>query len=101
MFLLLCLTYFTQYDSLGPSIVAGNGIISFVLKSEKCFIVHMYHIFIHPVSGRLGCFHVLAIVNGAVIDSVAHVSFQILFSLDICPEVGLQARVVAALFLVF
>ena len=40
----------------------------------------MYHnFFIHsPVDGHLGCFHVLAIVNSASVNSGIHVSFSIL-----------------------
>ena len=28
----------------------------------------MYHIFIHLVSGHLGCYHVLAVVDSAALD---------------------------------
>ena len=40
--------------------------------------MHAYHIFIHlAVEGLLSCFHVLVIVNSAVVNIGVHVSFQI------------------------
>ena len=37
----------------------------------------MYHLFIHSsVDGRIGCFHVLAIVNSAIVNTGVHISFQ-------------------------
>ena len=51
----------------------------------------MYHnFFIHPsVSGHLGCFHVLAIVNGTAMNSGIHVSFSILVSSGYMPSSGI------------
>ena len=61
----------------------------------------MYHIFMYYyVHGHLGCFHVLAIVNSAAVNTGMHESFQTMFSLDIHSGVGLQGYVVA-LFLLF
>ena len=51
----------------------------------------MYHNFlIHSsFSGHLGCFHVLAIVNGAAVNSGIPVSFSILLSSGYMPRSGI------------
>ena len=53
--------------------------------------VYMYHyFFIHSsVSGHLGCFHVLPVVNSAVMNSGIHVSLSILVSLGYMPRSGI------------
>ena len=50
----------------------------------------MYHNFIHSsVNGHLGCFHVLAIVNRAVMNNGIHVSLSILVSSGYMPRSGI------------
>ena len=51
----------------------------------------MYHsFFIHSsVDGHLGCFHVLAIVNSAVMNIGVHVSFSVLVSSGYMPWSGI------------
>ena len=50
----------------------------------------MYHsFFIHSfVDGHLGCFHVLAFLNSAVMNTGIHVSFSILVSSGYMPGSG-------------
>ena len=53
-------------------------------------MVYMYHSFlIHSsADGHLGCFHVLAMINSAVMNTGVHVSLQIWFPWCVCPAVG-------------
>ena len=57
-------------------------------------MVYMYHSFlIHSsADGHLGCFHVLAMINSAVMNSGVHVSLSILVSSVCMPAVGLLGR---------
>ena len=54
-------------------------------------IVYMYHSFlIHSsASGHLGCFHVLAIINSAVMNIGIHVSLSVLVSSVCMPSSGI------------
>ena len=51
----------------------------------------MYHnFFIHSsVDGYLGCFHVLAILNSAVVNNGIHVSFKIFGFSGYMPRIGI------------
>ena len=54
-------------------------------------MVYMYHSFlIHSSSdGHLGCFHVLAIINSAAMNTRVHVSLSDLVSLVCMPRSGI------------
>ena len=60
----------------------------------------MYHIFfIHSsVDGHLGCFHVLAIVNSAAVNTGVHVSFQIMVFSRYMPRSGIAGSYGSSIF---
>ena len=101
IFLLLCLT--SLHVKISRSIhVAANG-ISLSLMAKQYSIVYMYHVFfIHSsVSGHLGCFHVLAIVNRAAVNTGVNVSFHIMFSSGYMPRTGMEGSYVSSIFSFF
>ena len=65
-------------------------------------MLYMYHSFlIHSsADGHLGCFHVLAMINSAVMNTGVHVSLSVLVSSVCMPGVGLLGHM-EALFPVF
>ena len=64
--------------------------------------MYIYHdFFIHSsVDRNLGCFHVLAMVNSAAMNSVIHVSLSILVSSGYMPKSGIAGHMVV-LFIAF
>ena len=59
--------------------------------AEEYSIVYMYHSFLvhSSANGRLGCFHVLATINSAVVNIGVHVSLSILVSSVCMPSNGI------------
>ena len=64
---------------------------AFFLVAEQYSIVYMHHSFlIHSsADGHLGCFHVLAIINSAVMNIGVHVSLSDLVSSVCMPRSGI------------
>ena len=59
-------------------------------------MVYMYHSFLIHLSadGHLGCFHVLAIINSAVMNIGVHVSLSDLVSLVCVPRSGILGHMI-------
>ena len=68
--------------------------------AEKYSAVYMCHIFfIHSsVDGHLGCFHVLATVNGAAVNTVVHDSFWIMVFSGYMPSSGIAGSYGSSIF---
>ena len=62
-----------------------------------CVRTHACHIFFirSPVNGHLGCSHVLVVVNSAAMNLGCMYLFELEFSPDMCPAVGLLDYMVA------
>ena len=65
-------------------------------------MVYMYHSFLvhSSADGHLGCFHVLAMINSAAMNTGVHMSLSDLVPWCVCPEVGLLGHM-EVLFPVF
>ena len=65
-------------------------------KSLLLYDLGVFNIFIHSsVDRHLGCFHVLAIINGTAMNSGVHVYFGSMVFSTLCPGVGLLDHMVA------
>ena len=73
---------------------------SFFMAEEYSIIYMSYIFFIHsPVNGNLGCFHILAIVNSATMNTEVHVSFPIIaFSRMYMPKSGIAGSYGSSIF---
>jgi len=99
IFVFLFLTYSVWQPLDSSTSLQLTQFCSFFM-TELYPIVYMYHIFfIHSsIDGRLGCFHVLAIVNSAAMKIGVYVSFLIMVFLGYTPSSGIAVSYGSSMF---
>ena len=87
---------FTQYESLGPSILLQMALFHSFLRLIflHVYVPHLYS----SVNEHLGYFHVLAIVNSAATSIGVHISFQIMVFSRYMPRGGIPRSYGSSIF---
>ena len=87
-----CLTLCDPMNHSTPGLPVHHQLPEFtkIYYCKYVYIAYMHHFFIHSsVDGHLGCFYVLAMVNGAVVDIGVHVFFHFIVFSGYVPSSGI------------